>query len=171
MRPYLLAHLLTLVAVLSSGCGGRSGEPPTAPATPAPMIVRDNLKAQLFSATLPSGSTVQVAPMFATGQQAQELRFQVRLSLNRDMSAALVRAWVRTDAGRCMGGGAIVSFQSGVEREVQPASMSNPGTVGPVCALPYTTTQVEFEVLDLAIEERFGVPLSFPAVYHFVAAR
>jgi hypothetical protein len=87
------------------------------------------------------------------------------------MSAALVRAWVRTDAGRCMGGGVIVSFQSGVEREVQPGSMSNPGNAGPVCTLPYTTTQVEFEVLDITTEQLFGGSFRYPAVYHFVAER
>ena len=61
------------------------------------------------------------------------------------MSEALVRAWVRTEAERCMGGGqAGVEFRGGVAEDVRPTSMSS--TAGN-CRLPYTTTHVEFEVI------------------------
>jgi hypothetical protein len=66
-----------------------------------------------------------------------------------------------------MGGGqARVDFKAGVERAVTPLSMSHPGSGSPLCALPYTTTQVEFEVVD---ETGPILQQVFPAVYNFVA--
>jgi hypothetical protein len=107
--------------------------------------------------------------MFATGQQAPTLWFRGAVTLRRDLDGALVRAWVRTEAQRCLGGGqAGVAFQAGVEREVQPASMSHPGTGSPLCALPFTTTHVEIEVVDRTGQQ--VLTQSFPASYGFVAA-
>ncbi len=102
--------------------------------------------------------------MNETGQQAQQLWFEAAIAMNEDLPGALVRAWVRTEEERCMGGGrAGVDFQGGVAQGVRPASMSSGGQ----CALPYTTTQVEFEVIaggESVLQQRF------PMTYHFVAA-
>ena len=113
---------------------------------------------------MPADSTVPVEPMNATGQQAQQLWFEAVITMDEDLPGALVRAWVRTEEERCMGGGrAGVNFQGGVAQEVTPASMSGGGQ----CALPYTTTQLEFEVIaggESVLQQRF------PMTYHFVAA-
>jgi len=106
--------------------------------------------------------------MFVIGQQAQQLSFTAGIMLRTSQTGTLVRAWVRTDAVRCMGGGqARVDFQAGNERGVAPASMSNPGSGDPLCALPYTTTHVEFEVVDSTGQQILTT--RFPAVYNFVA--
>jgi hypothetical protein len=52
MRQHLPALLLLLVAALSSGCGGSSGEPPTAPATQVEFEVFDLTTQQPFAASL-----------------------------------------------------------------------------------------------------------------------
>lgn len=170
IAPRVLAALLVVSAVVS--CGGSSGSPGT-PSTPAPTPTPTPEPAgvvRFLGSTLPAGSTVAVSPMFATGQQAPQLGFRGAITLKRDLAGALVRAWVRTDALRCMGGGlARVDFQAGVERTVEPASMSHPGSGSPTCTLPYTTTHVEFEVFDGATQQPV-LEQRFPAVYNFVAA-
>ena len=167
--PQVLAALLAVSSIV--GCGGSSGNPGT-PSTPAPAPTPTPEPAGVVSflgGTLPAGSTVAVSPMFAAGQQAPQLWFRAAVTLRRDLSGALVRAWVRTEALRCMGGGqARVDFQAGVERTVQPASMSHPGSGSPNCALPYATTHVEFEVVDTTGQQ--VLTQSFPAPYSFVAA-
>lgn len=169
-RRWLAVWLFT--AVVAAGCGG-SGSP-SAPATPAPTPAPTPTPepagvVRLVDATLPPGSTVAVSPMFGSGQQAPQLSFTAAVTLKRSLSGGLVRAWVRTDAQRCMGGGfAHLEFQAGVERVLTPASMSHPGTGSPICALPYATSQVEIEVLDAD-----GQPVlaqRFPSAYSFVAA-
>ena len=161
-----------LASFVIGGCGGNGGGPsaPSAPSpsptpTPEPSgIVR------FLGGSLPAGSTVAVKPMFAIGQQAPQLHFSAAITLRTDLSEGLVRAWVRTDEMRCMGGGqARVAFQAGVERSVEPASMSHPGSGSPMCTLPYTTTQVEFELIDVATQQQI-LEQRFPAVYYFVAA-
>jgi len=151
---------------VSLGCGGY--EAPTSVPTPTPSPPGS---IRFIDATIPAGSTVEVSPLLAVGQQAPQLSFRAAITLNRSVPGTLVRAWVRTDALRCMGGGlASVDFQAGVERAVQPASMSNSGSGLPMCPLPYATTHVEFEVIDSGT----GQPLlsqSFPAAYNFVAER
>lgn len=165
------AVLVTLLAISISGCGSSSSgpqtpstPPPTPTATPEPAGT-----ARLLSATLPAGSTVKVAPMFGLGQQAPQLSFTGAIMLRAGLNGALVRAWVRTDARRCMGGGqARVDFVAGIERGVAPASMSAPGDAQGVCSLPYTTTHVEFEVFDIDAQ-RPVLEVRIPAVYNFVA--
>jgi hypothetical protein len=166
----VLAAILTVSAIVS--CGGGSSSPgaastpvPTPTPTPEPAGV-----VRFLSASVPVGSTVGVSPMFAAGQQAPQLWFQGAITLKRDLPGALVRAWVRTDALRCMGGGqARVDFQAGVERGVEPLGMSHPGYGAPMCTLPYTTTHVEFEVVDVTTQQQV-LEQRFPAVYNFVAA-
>jgi hypothetical protein len=105
--------------------------------------------------------------MFEIGQQAPQLRFTGAIRMRAALAGALVRAHVRTEAGRCMGGGqARVDFEAGVERDVAPQSMSHPGHGAPMCTLPYTTTQVEIEVVDPSTGRQV-VAAVFPAVYHF----
>jgi hypothetical protein len=165
------ATTVLLLAGLAACGGGGSGGPqaastpvPTPTPTPEPAGV-----VRLVDLSLPAGSTVKVAPMFVIGQQAQQLWFTAAITMKADLKGALVRAWVRTDAQRCMGGGqAGVDFQAGVERGVAPASMSHPGSGSAMCALPFTTTHVEFEVFDIATQ-RTVLATSFPAAYTFVA--
>ena len=163
--------LVALVAVALAGCGGSSSGP-QAPATPAPTPTptpEPAGTARLVAATLPAGSTVKVAPMFVIGQQTPQLSFTGAIALRSSLDGALVRAWVRTNAQRCMGGGqARVDFQAGVERGIAPASMSHPGSGMALCILPYTTTHVEFEVFDVNTQ-RAILEVSIPSVYHFVA--
>ena len=163
--------LVAFIAVTVAGCGGSSGGP-QAPSTPAPTPAPTPEPAgtvRWVGATLPAGSTVEVAPMFVIGQQAPQLSFTAAVALRSSLNGALVRAWVRTDAQRCMGGGqARVDFQAGVERGIAPASMSHPGSGMSLCALPYTTTHVEFEVFDVSTQ-RAILEVRFPAAYHFVA--
>jgi len=166
----VLAALWAASAIPS--CGGSSGSP-GGPSTPAPTSAPTPEAAgvvRFLGGTLPAGSTVAVSPMFAAGQQAPQLWFRGAITLKRDLAGALVRAWVRTDALRCMGGGqARLDFQAGVERGVEPLSMSHPGSGSPICALPYTTTHVEFEVFDVATQQPV-LEQRFPAVYNLVAA-
>jgi hypothetical protein len=61
-----------------------------------------------------------------------------------------------------------VDFQAAVERGVEPLGMNHPGSGAPMWALPYTTTDVEFEVVDEAGQQ--VLTQRFPAVYNFVAA-
>ena len=108
--------------------------------------------------------------MFALGQQAPQLSFTAGIMMRESLTGGLVRAWVSTETQRCMGGGqARVDFQAGVERGVAPASMSHPGQGMAICTLPYTTTQVEFEVIGSDADHPLLVQ-RFPAVYHFVLA-
>jgi hypothetical protein len=154
---------------LALACGGSSGSPGT-PSTPAPAPAPTPTPAPIgqvafLGASLPADSTVPVDPMNETGQQAQQLWFEAVITMDQDLPGALVRAWVRTEEERCMGGGrAGVDFQGGVAREVRPASMSSGGH----CALPYTTTQLEFEVIAAGGES--VLQQRFPMSYHFVAA-
>ena len=172
MRIVSRVLLAALFVSAIASCGGSSGSPGT-PSTPAPTPTPTPEPAgsvRFLGGTLPAGSTVAVAPMFATGQQAPQLWFRGAITLKRDLTGALVRAWVRTDAQRCMGGGqARVDFQAGVERGVEPASMSHPGSGAPICPLPYTTTHVEFEVFDAATQQPV-LEQRFAASYSFVAA-
>ncbi len=125
--------------------------------------------ARFLGATLPSGSTVTVAPLQTNGQQVSALSFSAAITLVDSLTNATVRAWVRTPTTRCLGGGrARVNFEAGREQVVTPASMSNPGGVQPVCALPYITTHVEFEVLDSA--GTVVLQQQFRADYLFVAS-
>ena len=170
MRSTIRAGSLLVILGLVSGCGGTSDDGPAAPSTPAPTPAPPPTPAPIgtiafLGSSVPAGSTVMVAPMFdANGQQAQALRFSARITLNEDMSGALVRAWVRTAAERCMGGGrAGMEFRGGVPEEVRPASMSS--TAGN-CRLPYTTTHVEFEVISPGGEV---LQRQFPMNYDFVA--
>jgi hypothetical protein len=144
---------------------------PTDPTpTPDPPPSASSGSGRFLGGSLPEGSMVAVSPMFTNGQQAPQLSFSAAITLARSLSGALVRAWVRTPEMRCMGGGRTgVNFQADREQVVAPASMSNPGGDQPVCVLPYTTTHVEFEVLDGT-----GTPVwqqQFPAVYRFVTTR
>ena len=164
------AVALVLLAVLAACGGSSSPQAATTPVpTPAPTPTPEPAGTiRLVSASLPSGATVKVAPMFVIGQQAPTLFFTGAIALKADLRGALVRAWVRTDAQRCMGGGqAGVDFQAGVERGVGPASMSHPGSGMALCALPYATTQIEIEVVDTA--QNVVVAQRFPAAYSFVA--
>ncbi len=168
MALHCRAVAVPLLVVLAA-CGGGSGSPQSATTpvpAPAPTPTPEPAgTVRLVSASLPAGATVRVGPMFATGQQAPSLSFAGAIALKADLKGALVRAWVRTEAQRCMGGGqAGVDFQAGVERPVAPASMSSPTAV---CALPYATTQVEIEVVDAA--QNVVVAQRFPAAYSFVA--
>lgn len=171
MVSHCRAVAVVLLVVLAA-CGGGSGSPqsattpvPTPAATPTPLPAGT---VRLVSASLPAAATVKVGPMFATGQQAPSLFFTGAIVLRADLKGALVRAWVRTEAQRCMGGGqAGVDFQAGVERTVSPASMSHPGPGMPLCLLPFATTQVEIEVVDAA--QGVVVAQRFPAAYSFVA--
>lgn len=169
---HVLASLLALGAMLA--CGGGSGSP-SAPSTPAPTPAPTPTPepagvVRLVSASLPAGSTVSVSPMFTLGQQAQALWFAGAITLKKDLAGALVRTWVRTASTRCMGGGeAGVDFQAGVERGVAPLSMSHPGYGSPLCALPYATTEVEFEVVDVTTQQQV-LSQRFPMAYSFVAA-
>ena len=160
------AILAAMVAVAS--CSGESSNPqgPSAAPTPTPAPTPAGT-IRLVGASLPSGSTVKVMPMFVLGQQAPELSFAAGIMVRQDLKPGLVRAWVRTAAQRCMGGGLIADFQANVERGVAPASLSHPGHGMPICALPYTTTEVEFEVIGNDAEQPLLVQ-RFPAVYHFV---
>jgi hypothetical protein len=163
------APIIAGVAVALACCGGGSGGPHAASApaptpTPAPAGT-----VRFLQATLRAGSSVAVAPMFVSGQQAPQLTFAADITLRTTLLGALVRAWVRTDTQRCMGGGRVpVNFQADVEQTVAPASMSHPGYGMPLCALPYTTTQVEFEVFDVDTQRPI-LEVRLPAVYHFVA--
>ena len=159
-----------MALALVSGCGGSSGGPAN-PATPAPTPAPTPTPAPigtvaLLEASVPEGSTVEVAPMFeAAGQQAQQLWFTGRITMDEDLSGALVRAWVRTEAERCMGGGRIaVDFRGGVPEDVRPGSMSS--TAGN-CRLPYATTHVEFEVIapggETALQQQFAMAYEFVA--------
>jgi hypothetical protein len=163
------AACLALVVGLA-GCGGGSGAPQSPAAPPAPTPTPSPTPAgtiRLVSSSLPSGSNVKVSPMFVTGQQAPDLSFTVAVTLRESLSSGLVRAWVRTDAQRCMGGGqAHLEFQAGVELGVEPGSMSATGSGTPLCTLPFTTTLLEIEVIGADANHPLVVQ-SFPAVYHF----
>jgi hypothetical protein len=163
--------LAALVLLTLPGCGGGSSSPqePTAP-TPTPTPTPEPAgAARLVSATLPVGSTVKVGVIGVTGQQTPQLSFTGAIMLRQGLNQALVRAWVRTDARRCMGGGqARIDFLAGIERGVAPASMSASGGAEGVCTLPYTTTYVEFEVFDVNTQ-RPVLEVRIPAVYNFVA--
>jgi hypothetical protein len=167
-RGFLLLCLalpLALAACPSTGDFHGPAVPPEPTPTPTPTPPATGI-VRFVSATLAPGSTVAVSPMNAGGQQAQQLSFTAAIRLDRAVAGTLVRAWVRTNEKRCMGGGrAGVDFSAGVEREVSPASMSGGGA----CTLPYPTTLVEFEVIDAT-----GVQIltqSFPVSYSFVAAQ
>jgi len=167
--PCRTAVVALLVALTSCGEGlgphGPTTPPPTATPTPAPGPAGT---IRLIGSSLPDGSTVKVMPMFVIGQQAPQLSFTAGITMRESLTEGLVRAWVRTETQRCMGGGqAGVDFQAGVERGVAPASMSHPGQGMALCALPYTTTQVEFEVIGSDADHPLLVQ-RFPAVYHFV---
>jgi len=160
------AALVVLLVALTS-CDGSSSNPqaPTPPSTTTPAPAGT---IRLVGSSLPDGSTVKVTPMFVLGQQAPQLSFTAGIMMRESLPEGLVRAWVRTDSQRCMGGGqARVSFQAGVERGVAPASVSHPGQGMAICTLPYTTTQVEFEVIGPDADHPLLVQ-RFPAVYHFV---
>lgn len=171
MLPVLRKLVVFATLGALAGCGGGSGSPagPGAPLpTPVPTPTPEPAGViSLTGSSLAAGSTVAVSPMGANGQQAQQLWFRASITLKQSLSGALVRAWVRTEDRRCMGGGrAWVDFRAGVETPVTPASMSHPGDAS-LCTLPFTTTQVEVEVLstvDQILTQRF------PMVYHFVAA-
>ena len=162
------AALVVLLSALAS-CGGDSN--PQAATTPPPTPTPAPTPAgtiRLVGSSLPDGSTVKVTPMFVLGQQAPQLSFTAGIKMLEGVTDGLVRAWVRTESQRCMGGGqARVSFQAGVERGVAPASVSHPGQGMAICTLPYTTTQVEFEVIGSDADQPLLVQ-RFPAVYHFV---
>jgi hypothetical protein len=164
------ASVLSVLFGLLWGCGGGSGGP-AAPATPvptpAPTPTPEPAGTIVFlEATLPEGATVTVDPLNENGQQVLGLRFSALVTMNEDLAGALVRAWVRTEVERCMGGGlAGVDFQAGVAEEVMPASMSSDGH----CGLPYTTTHVEFEVIAPGGESI--LQQQFPMTFHFVAAQ
>jgi hypothetical protein len=69
-----------------------------------------------------------------------------------------------------MGGGlAHLDFEAGVEQQLEPGSMSNPGSGQPLCALPYSTTHVEVEIFD-GTSNRQLLSQQFPRAYQFVAA-
>ena len=163
--------VLAVLALTLSGCGGSANSPQsptTPPPTPTPTPEPAGT-ARLVGATLPTGSTVKVGVIGVIGQQAPQLSFTGAIALRESLSQALVRAWVRTDARRCMGGGqARVDFLAGIERGVAPASMSAGGGAEGVCSLPYTTTHVEFEVFDVNTQ-RPVLEVRIPAVYNFVA--
>ena len=165
------ATFVALVALTLAGCGGSSATPQgpsTPPPTPTPTPPPAGT-ARLVGATLPAGSTVKVGVLGVIGQQAPQLSFTGAIMLRSNLSGALVRAWVRTEAQRCMGGGqAFVDFQAGIERGVAPASMSHPGAGMALCNLPYTTTHVEFEVFDITTQQPV-LEVRIPAVYNFVA--
>ena len=154
------------------GCGDGNDAPSTptptttttttAPAGPTGTI-------RLLSATVPDGSTLTVAPLGMSGQRVPALSFRVAITVSADVSPALVRAFVRNDTMRCLGGGAAnLVFVADEEQVVTPAGMSNDGSGQPVCPLPFTTTLVEVELSGndannpLLLEQ-------FPATYHFVA--
>jgi hypothetical protein len=158
---------VVLALGMLSGCVEVGVKSPTAastpPATPAPTPAAGVVR--LVESSMPPGSSVPVAPMFGTGQQAQQVWFKAAIRLDRAAAQMLVRAWVRTEAKRCMGGGqARVDFAAGVEQPVSPASMSSPEAL---CTLPFTTTLVEFEVVDSTGAQ--VLTQSFPAAYNFVA--
>jgi hypothetical protein len=161
---------LAVILVALASCDGSSSNP-QAPTTPPPTPTPAPTPAgtiRLVGSSLPDGSTVKVTPMFVLGQQAPQLSFTAGIMMLEGVTDGLVRAWVRTESQRCMGGGqARVSFQAGVERGVAPASVSHPGQGMAICTLPYTTTQVEFEVIGSDADHPLLVQ-RFPAVYHFV---
>ena len=165
------AAAVALAVVALAGCGSGASNP-QAPSTPAPTPTPTPEPAgtvRFVGATLPAGSTVAVAPMFVVGQQAPQLSFTAAIAMRARLDGAVVRAWVRTDTQRCMGGGqARVDFEAGVERGVAPLGMSHPGSGMALCALPYTTTHVEFDVFDTGTQQSV-LEVRFPAVYHFVA--
>ena len=158
---------LLLVALASCDSSTSPQCPTTPPSTPAPAPTPAGV-IELGSSSLRSGSTVTVMPMFVIGQQAPQLAFSAWITMRESLTGGLVRAWVRTETQRCMGGGqARVDFEAGVVRGVAPASMSHPGQGMPTCTLPYTTTQIEFEVIGTDANHPLVVQ-RFPAVYHFV---
>ena len=168
--PVLLLCLALPLALAACPGNGHVHSPvvppePTPIPTPTPTPpVTGTIR--FVSASLAPGSTVAVSPMGAGGQQAQQLSFTAAIRLDHAVTGTLVRAWVRTDEKRCMGGGRTsVDFSAGVEREVSPASMSSGGA----CTLPYTTPLVEFEVIDATGTQ--VLTQSFPASYSFVAAQ
>jgi predicted small lipoprotein YifL len=169
MRVSRVFAALALAAL--AGCGRDTYvPPPTAPAPTPTATTQAGVSgtARLIAATLPAGSTVPVMRMHDFGQQAPSLRFQGGITLSHDVPATIVQAWVRTASARCLGGGGTYSFTAGVERVVEPFSVSNTGHDPPVCALPFTTTQVEFVVLEPGTG-RVLFSQSLPATYHFLA--
>jgi hypothetical protein len=164
-----LGFLVTLIAA----CGGGSGGGPSGPATPIPTPTPTPEPAgtiRYLRASLPEGSTVEVAPMHMFGQQATDLRFWAGVNMRVTLQSAVVQAFVRTDAHRCMGGGqAHLDLPAGVEVLAAPLSMSHPASPLPPCTPPYTTTHVEFVVYD-TVAQRVALETRFPAVYHLVAA-
>jgi hypothetical protein len=172
MRIVLRAVVALIVGTVA-GCyseGPARPADPTRPAaatpTPYPPLTGT---ARLIAATLPPGSTVPVMRMHESGQQAPSLRLQGGITLSHDVEPTIVQAWVRTASARCLGGGGTFWFTAGVERIVEPFSVSNTGHDPPVCTLPFTTTQVEFVVLEPGAG-RVLFSQSLPATYRFVAA-
>jgi hypothetical protein len=145
------------------GCGNGND----APSTPTPAGPTGTIR--LLGATVPDGSTLTVAPMSDSGQQVPALSFRVAMTVSVNVSPALVRAFVRNETMRCLGGGAAnLVFGADEEQVVESAGMSNDGSGQPVCPLPFTTTFVEVELIG----NDFNNPLllkQFPAIYHFVA--
>ena len=159
--PVLLRSYSGTITVNADQTGGTNTIPVLGVGVPVTRRIR------FLGGTLPAGSTVPVSPLFGVGQQAPLLAFTAAITIDRDLSNGLVRAWVSTPALRCMGGGlARVAFQAGRELVVTTASMSNPGPPGQaICPLPYDTSLVEIEVLDGATPV---IQQAFPVVYHFV---
>jgi hypothetical protein len=80
-----------------------------------------------------------------------------------------VRAFVRNETMRCLGGGAAnIDFVADEEQVVTPAGMSNDGNGQPVCPLPFTTTLVEVELIGNDANNPLLLK-QFPATYYFVA--
>jgi hypothetical protein len=171
MRSLFPRTLTALLLAALASCDSNSSPqgPTTPPLTPTPTPAPTPAGTiRLVGSSLPAGTTVKVMPMFVLGQQVPQLSFTAGIMLREALTGGLVRAWVRTETQRCMGGGqARVDFQAGEERGVAPASMSHPGQGMAICTLPYTTTQVEFEVIGTDADRPLLVQ-RFPAVYHFV---
>lgn len=169
----VMKKALPSLIVLASlgGCRAESNRSPSSPPTPAPTPTPEPAGAiRLLDSSLPPGSTVDVHPMHRFGQQAPDLRFWAAVNLREGLDEALVQAFVRTDEHRCMGGGqAGVDLPAGEETLAAPLSMSHQANPLPPCTLPYTTTHVEFVVVDSATQE-VVLEARFPAVYDFVAA-
>jgi len=167
MGPRLLA---TLLVAACYGCGGESTRSPVAPPVPTPAPTPTPEPAgsiRLLAASLPEGSTVKVAPMHMFGQQAPDLRFWGGVTMRQAIAEGVVQAFVRTSEHRCMGGGHVRGFPAGEEVLAAPLSMSHQADPLPPCTLPYTTTEVEFVVLD-GDSGAVVLQARFPSVYHFV---
>ena len=162
----LLGVLAGALAGLACGGGGGAEESWDERLADALAPKAESTSLRLVSLSQPEGATLVAQPFFnghevpglwatvsVTTAYADELKIQVFMARGQE---------------HCLGGAALVSDLAGeamVTTHRMVVGSSVPGD-GPVCALPYTTTEVAVYAIYKGQEV---TSRRFPATYHFVA--